>query len=134
MRTWGLNQETGHSQRAIGFKPYHLFKSIKWSFYSGNVQIKIPEFIKTSTSRNSVHPLLHIDTYSKKKKCLVSTLKAYIQTTRNRRLDTENLFWTFKRPHHKTTSQTISKWIKLMFKLLRHSAHDICLPQPQSKS
>lgn len=75
--------------------------------------IKIPDRLKTSGG-GRYQPNLAIPAFSQNQKiCPVHTLKSYLQKTEEiRGPNEETLFITFKKPHHKASPQTISRWIK----------------------
>lgn len=69
-------------------------------------------FLKTS-SQNRPQPVLRIPRFKEKPElCVASVLEEYIERTRPLRNDLEDLFITHKRPYHKASSQTLSRWIK----------------------
>lgn len=77
------------------------------------VKIMITEHIKTSrvgaTQPVFILPFLN----SRKSVCVARVLIFYIKQTKDLRDNTDNLFITFKKPHHEATSQSISRWIKM---------------------
>lgn len=76
-------------------------------------QIFIPERIKTS-GVNQHQPCLTIPRFEDNPRiCAASTLKLYLEITRNLR-STENpfLFLTTKKPFQKASKQTLSRWVK----------------------
>lgn len=77
------------------------------------VNIKIPDKIKTS-SIGRYQPNLIIPSFTSNTKiCPVNTLECYLQRTELLRGANENgLFVTFKKPYHQASQQTISRWIK----------------------
>lgn len=80
-------------------------------FDSKCISIKISDMIKTSRP-NSHQPLLKLPYYNEKPQiCPARTLMCYKnQTNLLRRSD--NLFISYRKPHAKVTSQTLSHWIK----------------------
>lgn len=78
----------------------------------GGVQIFVPENIKTSAP-GRFQPYLHFKTFHEKPEiCLVSALNTYIERTASIREEQEYLILTIGRPHHRATSQTLSRWMK----------------------
>lgn len=79
--------------------------------------IKIPKRVKTS-SKNSVQPTMDFPFYEEDPRvCVARTMQIYLKRTEKLRKESaENLFLTFKKPHHNASSQTISRWIKNLLK------------------
>lgn len=78
------------------------------------IEIKIPDRIKTS-GRGSKQPLLTLPKFTQNPKlCVASTLDCYLKITKAFRGDVARLFITFKKPFRAATSQSISRWIKLV--------------------
>lgn len=46
--------------------------------------------------------------------CVASTLVEYIERTGPLRGEVEEIFITHKKPYHKATTQTLSRWIKII--------------------
>lgn len=98
---------TGHRVQTLSLIN---IKNIK--IMSDKIQIYIPDIIKTSKTGH-LQPLLHLKTFeSRIEICPVLTVKCYINRTKPLRSSTDNLILTFKKPHHKASTQTISRWIK----------------------
>lgn len=78
--------------------------------------IKIPDFIKTS-GVNRTQPILVLPFFRENPEiCPAKTLDCYLNRTENirRNNNVEELFVSFKKPHARVSSQTLSRWIKLM--------------------
>lgn len=75
--------------------------------------INIPDIIKT-TNLNSVQPVLRLPFYNARPEiCPARCLLSYIDRTQSLRANnTNNLFISYKKPHSKIGSQTISNWLK----------------------
>lgn len=86
-------------------------------FDTGQVQIFIPENIKTSGA-GKVQPCLQFPLFPQNPNiCVVTTLLEYIERTTDLR-STENdyLFLTYSRPYHRASAQTLSRWVKTTLK------------------
>lgn len=72
-------------------------------------------FLKSSAP-NRPQPVLKISYFNKEKPelCVASTLVEYIERTGPLRGEVEELFITHKKPFHKATTQTLSRWIKII--------------------
>lgn len=80
------------------------------------LEIRIPEKIKT-TGRNRLQPLLKIPTFPNNPElCLATCIQTYIKRTSHYRKNTDALILTHKKPYHAASSQTISRWIKIVIK------------------
>lgn len=81
------------------------------------VKIIITDRIKTSGVGRE-QPILEFPFFKELPNlCVANTLKEYLKKTENIRAKDENsLFLTFKKPYHKATSQTISRWLKDILK------------------
>lgn len=76
------------------------------------IEIKIPDLIKTSRLRQK-QPILYLPFFTQKPEiCPALTLTCYIYRTKNIRGDNQNLFISHRKPHASIGSQTISRWIK----------------------
>ncbi|CAG9137917.1 unnamed protein product [Plutella xylostella] len=74
--------------------------------------IYIPDIIKTSKP-NSYQPVLKLPYYRENISiCPASCLKEYLNKTSQLRSLENQLFISFKKPHNKITTQTLSHWIK----------------------
>ena len=81
-------------------------------FENNFAQIFISERIKTS-ALNRNQPVLKIPRFDEQKSlCVFTLLKFYIEKTSDIRKNEKYLFLTHKKPFHKATTQTISRWIK----------------------
>lgn len=79
------------------------------------IRIKIPERVKTSNP-SSYQPVLSLPFFTEKPEiCPSNTLIAHMERTKNLRSN-NNLFISFKKPHNAVTSQTLSKWVKIVLK------------------
>ncbi|CAD6228482.1 GSCOCG00012047001-RA-CDS, partial [Cotesia congregata] len=80
--------------------------------YKSNVQIKIPDIIKTSRPGAS-QPLLILPVFTDKPElCVANTLLNYIKRTKSLRSSEKRLFISIRKPHTAVSSQTLSRWIK----------------------
>lgn len=76
------------------------------------ITIKIPDLIKTSKP-NSYQPYLRLPFYdSRPEICPARCIQEYISKTQTLRKNHDYLFISYRRPHSKVTSQTLSHWIK----------------------
>ncbi|KAJ8972303.1 hypothetical protein NQ317_017202 [Molorchus minor] len=81
-----------------------------------NIQVFIPDLIKTS-GVNRKQPCLHIPTWKDNDKlCVATTLRTYIEATQDIRKAQDYLFLTHKEPHSRASKQTISRWVKDILK------------------
>lgn len=89
------------------------------------IEIRIPHRIKTS-GKNKLQPIIVLPFYTQDSRiCVATTLLYYLNITKDLRsnaTECNNLFLTFKKPHHNATTQTISRWIK---KIMQESGVDI---------
>ncbi|KAL0879323.1 hypothetical protein ABMA27_003101 [Loxostege sticticalis] len=98
---------TGHRVQTLS-----LIKTQNIQQSNQKILIKIPDLIKTSRP-GSNQPLLTLPFFLEKPQiCPAKTLVTYINMTKTKRNNCENLFISFKKPYNKVTSQTISRWIK----------------------
>lgn len=90
-----------------------LIKIENITINSTNVEIKIPDRIKTS-GRDKNQPCLIFPFFKEKPQlCVASLITYYIGKTKLLRPANENrLFITFKKPHRAASTQTLSRWIK----------------------
>ncbi|VEN38889.1 unnamed protein product [Callosobruchus maculatus] len=80
--------------------------------FGSEYKIFISELTKTS-SPNKQQPILRIPRFNEKPEiCVARTLEYYMKVTSPYRKDTQFLFPTYKKPHHRATAQTISRWLK----------------------
>lgn len=99
---------TGHRVQTLSMIK---LKNIK--FENDGVLIYIPDMIKTSR-RGTLQPTLHLKRFHQKIEiCAVRTLESYMNVTRSMRNNVDNLILTFKKPYHRASTQSISRWIKL---------------------
>lgn len=84
-------------------------------FKPDQIVIQISKAIKTSRP-NSYQPLLKLPYYDNKPEiCPARTISCYKDKTDNLRESTNtSLFVSYRKPHRKVTSQTLSHWIKEM--------------------
>lgn len=76
------------------------------------VKIFITDILKTS-SYNREQPVLKFRFFNEQPElCVARTLAGYIEITKSIRKDEKYLILTFKKPHRKATTQSISRWIK----------------------
>lgn len=76
-----------------------------------DIVITIPDLIKTS-KLNSEQPVLRLPYFHNRPEvCPARCLETYINKTQTLRKD-DSLFISFKKPHARVTSQTLSRWIK----------------------
>lgn len=85
-------------------------------YSSNSINIYFTDILKTS-SHNREQPVLkftlfhgHLDL------CVVTTLKAYLERTRSFRNNEKYLFLTHRKPFHKASTSTISRWVKDVMK------------------
>lgn len=84
--------------------------------FQNHVEIRISDLIKTSRP-NRAQPLITLPFFVQKPElCVASTLLSYITRTKDIRQNTPYLFITHKKPHHKASVQTISRWVKTVLK------------------
>lgn len=80
--------------------------------HSTEITIKIPDLIKTSRP-NSYQPFLRLPFYNDRPEiCPARCLLEYVNKTQTLRNNNDYLFISYKRPHSRITSQTLSNWIK----------------------
>lgn len=76
------------------------------------LEIKIPATIKTS-GPGRAQPTLTLPFYKENRKiCVATTLQEYLGRTSEVRAGLKQLLISFKKPHNKITTQSISRWIK----------------------
>lgn len=76
------------------------------------IEIKIPDLIKTSRLRQN-QPILYLPFFTHKPEiCPAVTLSCYINKTKNLRGENLNLFISYRKPHGTVGTQSISRWIK----------------------
>lgn len=82
--------------------------------FSNRIEIPIKKRLKTSNI-NRVQPTLVLPFYVHDVNiCPGKTLLLYVERTKDIRGTTNNLFVTFKKPHKPATTQTISRWLKVI--------------------
>jgi hypothetical protein len=78
--------------------------------------IKIPDIIKTS-GLNRVQPILVLPFFLERPEiCPAKSLITYLNRTKELRNNNnvDDLFISFKKPHSRVSSQTLSRWVKLV--------------------
>lgn len=76
------------------------------------IEIAIPGRTKTS-ARNKSQPIMQLPFLeSDHNVCVAKTLTAYLKKTQLLRGKEKSLFITFRKPHKKASTQTLSRWIK----------------------
>lgn len=79
---------------------------------STQVNIKIPDLVKTSRP-GANQPLLVIPFFEERREiCPGRTLISYINATKDLRKNCDYLFISFRKPHNPVSSQTLSRWVK----------------------
>lgn len=106
---------TGHRLQTIS-----LIRTSQIVETAREIQIFIPDLIKTSRPNRS-QPCLQLPFFEDRPSlCVASTLKTYLEATANLR-DSQSvddfLFLTHRRPHRLATKQTLSRWVKETLKL-----------------
>ena len=80
--------------------------------FNTGIEIKIPDFLKTSKP-GSIQPNLILPYFIEKPNlCVATTILTYLDKTKNLRGDIKKLFISVKKPFASVTTQTISRWIK----------------------
>ena len=78
------------------------------------LEIKIPDRIKTS-GPNKKLPVLRLPFFTQQRSiCVVTTLKSYTERTKEFRGSIVKLFISFKKPYKVVSTQTLSRWIRLI--------------------
>ncbi|KAL7304020.1 hypothetical protein TKK_0003490 [Trichogramma kaykai] len=78
------------------------------------LQIKIPDLIKTSKP-GAMQPNLILPFFKERPKlCAASSILKYIEVSKSLREDRSRLFISTRKPYKNIGSQTISRWIKSM--------------------
>nr|CAH7747346.1 unnamed protein product [Callosobruchus chinensis] len=92
---------------------FSLIKIQNISVKSKQVEIRIPDKIKTSGKSKS-QPILHFPFFIEKPQlCVASTICHYLEVTKTLRPPSENrLILTIKKPHRAASSQYLSRWLK----------------------
>nr|CAH7752372.1 unnamed protein product [Callosobruchus chinensis] len=99
------------------------------SIQSQRILIRISDRIKTS-SINRSQPTINLPFFvDEPQVCVASTLVRYLNVTKGLRDSSDWLFITFKKPHRKASTSTISRWIK---DILERSGLDMSIFKPQS--
>lgn len=81
-----------------------------------SVEIKIPDRIKT-TRKGAFQPNLILPFFNDNPEvCAASALLCYIDRTKELRKDNKKLFISFKKPHKSVSTQTLSRWVKIVLK------------------
>lgn len=82
--------------------------------YEDRIEIRVSDKIKT-TKINSFQPVIIAPFFKEKPAlCLASAIKQYIQITSPTRNFEDYLILTHRKPIHKASKQTISRWLKQM--------------------
>ena len=79
------------------------------------IKIKITAPIKTSKPGKS-QPMLNLPFYPNENVCVAKALTNYLYRTKNLRKNVNSLLISFKKPHKKVGTQTLSRWIKRTLK------------------
>lgn len=80
----------------------------------GEIHIKISARLKTF-GRNKPQPFLRLPYFKKDANlCVASTLVEYLKRTESIRGSITSVFVTIKKPHKKTSTQTLGSWIKIV--------------------
>ena len=89
-----------------------LIKISDMTISKSNVIIKISEQIKTSRV-GVAQPSFSLPFFKERKgACVATVLLKYVKRTKVLRGNEDYLFITFKRPYHRATAQSISRWIR----------------------
>lgn len=98
---------TGHRVQT-----FSLIKVENIHFTPNEINIFIPDIIKTSApGRDS--PVLSLPYFTENPKvCPAKTIQDYIERTRDRPTNVNSLLITYKKPYKAATTQSISRWIK----------------------
>lgn len=90
-----------------------LIKLSNIEIYESRILIRIPDIIKTSNVNRS-QPILVLPYFTEKPAiCPAKTLNDYMRRTEILRTnESEVLFISYRKPHSRVTSQTLSRWIK----------------------
>lgn len=83
------------------------------TFSVSGAKIRIPDLIKTSRP-NSFQPCLDLPYFVHDSRlCAALTLKQYLERTQPlRKMSSNKLFLTYRKPHGPASKQTLSRWIK----------------------
>ena len=84
-------------------------------FTEDKCTIFFDSLLKTSRRRYQQEPI-QLFPYENKKLCIFYLLRHYLEITKDLRKDNQLLI-SFKKPHRKVTSDSVSRWIKLVLKL-----------------
>lgn len=91
---------------------FHALTLDNVKFTSDQVDIVITTLLKQSRPGNVGLELTFKPFLSDKRLCILHYLRQYIRKTQELRGQERGLFITHKRPYHKATRQTISRWIR----------------------
>lgn len=98
---------TGHRMQT-----FSLIRLENIELQQDNIEIKIPDPIKTSGPKRS-QPVLVLPYFNKNNKvCAAYTLRCYIDKTKDLRKDIKFLFISTRRPYKAVTAQTLGHWVK----------------------
>ena len=84
-------------------------------FTDDKCTIFFDQLLKTSRRRYHQEPI-QLFAFENTKLCIFHLLKHYLEITKDLRKDNQLLI-SFKKPHRKITSDSVSRWIKLVLKL-----------------
>lgn len=92
-----------------------LIQAQNISITKEGIEIKIPEQIKTS-GPNRLQPVLKLPNFVEKPHlCAAKAIYCYLQRTKSLRPFNESkLFITYKKPYRAASSQSLSRWIKMV--------------------
>lgn len=80
---------------------------------TGGVEIRISKIVKTSRQGGN-QPYAFFPFFEEPDLCVAKFLLFYINATKNLRGNINQLFISLKSPHKQVSSQTISRWLKLV--------------------
>lgn len=100
---------TGHRMQT-----FSLIKVENIELTQDSIKIKIPDRIKTS-GPDRKQPVLLLHFFKANEKiCAATALQCYLDRTRNVREGIQSPFISHKRPFKAVTSQTLSRWVKVI--------------------
>lgn len=101
---------TGHRLQTFSLIDIRNIRKVDNESY----EIKIPDRIKTSAP-NRKQPVLRLPYFTQNKSlCIASALELYLDRTNDLRNSVFNLFISYKKPHKAVTTQTLSRWMKMI--------------------
>ena len=83
---------------------------------SKGVEIRIVDLIKTSRL-GADQPYVFLPFFQNKILCIARTLLHYIEITKSIRGDISQLLISYRKPHRKVGTQTISRWLRVVMKI-----------------